>query len=523
MCWKGLAAGGMGEIFLARLEGAAGFEKLFAVKRILPHLADDERFRKMLIVEAQIASKMSHANICQVYELGETDGQLYIVMEYLEGVTLLPILRKRSKRQDPLDFGFIATVMRQTCDALHYAHELRDRTGESLRVVHRDVTPSNVFVCETGMAKVLDFGIAKMKDGTKTQTDTVKGKHAYMAPEQLRGGTLTRQVDVFALGIVLYEMIALRRLFHRTTDYLTFRAVMEQPITDIRRYRPETPDAVVDVLARALARDPAERFESVRQLDAALRDAFPQRSWSHEDVGDLVRTLFSSELEKRAAAVASAIEHTTVTPGWVSSLEDGVEEAPEGEEDSEFPAVETDGGKPFTAMGPTARPLIPRAPTPVPRAETAPPRAPSPSAPGSRAWLGWLLGVAVLGLGAAVLVLVFRDGRDPPVAPKDATDISVVSGPGDYESNLNAVRPHLGKLSQCATKYPTKLKQGIANMRLGTTGQIKTTRFEPPELDGTPLATCLRTVLDGVAFPKRAADMLFNLEINFPPPRSPPR
>src|SRR5262245_27368022 len=133
-----LATGGMGEIFLARLEGAAGFEKLYVVKRILPHLADDARFRQMLIAEARIASKLSHANICQVYELGETDGQLYIVMEYLEGVTLLPLLRRAGKSGMPLELGLVAGIVQQSCDALHYAHELRDR-GENLGLVHRDV------------------------------------------------------------------------------------------------------------------------------------------------------------------------------------------------------------------------------------------------------------------------------------------------------------------------------------------------------------------------------------------------
>src|SRR5687767_8004204 len=131
-----LATGGMGEIFLARLEGAAGFEKLFVVKRILPHLADDARFRGMLIAEAQIASKMSHANICQVYELGETAGQLYIVMEYLEGISILPLLRRLSKENRPLDLGFVAGIIQQTTDALHYAHELKDRNGELMGVVH---------------------------------------------------------------------------------------------------------------------------------------------------------------------------------------------------------------------------------------------------------------------------------------------------------------------------------------------------------------------------------------------------
>ncbi|NVB81510.1 MAG: serine/threonine protein kinase, partial [Kofleriaceae bacterium] len=153
----------MGEIFLARLEGAEGFEKLYVVKRILAHLADDARFRQMLVAEAQIASKMSHPNICQVFELGETDGQLYIVMEYLEGVSLLPLLRRFSREQQQLDLGFVAGVFQQTADAMNYAHDLRDRSGEYLGIIHRDVTPSNIFLTESGVAKVLDFGIAKAK------------------------------------------------------------------------------------------------------------------------------------------------------------------------------------------------------------------------------------------------------------------------------------------------------------------------------------------------------------------------
>src|ERR1043165_7251311 len=188
-----IATGGMGEIFLARLEGAAGFEKLYVVKRILPHLADDARFRGMLIAEARIASKLSHANICQVYELGETDGQLYIVMEYLEGVTLLPLLRKLSKEAGALDFGFIGGGVQQTTDALHYAHELRDRNGESHGIVHRDVTPSNIFLTESGVAKVLDFCIAKVENVANTQSGAIKGTYAYMAPEQLKGADIDRR------------------------------------------------------------------------------------------------------------------------------------------------------------------------------------------------------------------------------------------------------------------------------------------------------------------------------------------
>src|SRR5215475_5801550 len=305
-----LAAGGMGEIFLARLEGAAGFEKLFVIKRILPHLADDERFRAMLIAEARIASMMTHANICQVYELAETDGQLYIAMEYLEGVTLLPLLRKLSKEGGALDLGFVAGVIQQATDALHYAHELRERGGDTLGIVHRDVTPTNLFLTDAGVVKILDFGIAKVKDiSSNTQAGTVKGKYAYMAPEQLRGAAVDRRADVFALGVVVYEMLALRRLFQRKTDYLTFRAVLEQPIMDIRRHRPNCPEALAVTLARALDRDPASRFETARQFGSAVLDAVApvRRPWTQGEIGDYVRANFAAEIAQRSAQIASAV------------------------------------------------------------------------------------------------------------------------------------------------------------------------------------------------------------------------
>src|SRR5262245_56970149 len=307
-----LATGGMGEIFLAKLEGAEGFEKLYVVKRILAHLADDARFRQMLVAEAQIASKMSHPNICQVFELGETDGQLYIVMEYLEGVSLLPLLRRFSRENTALDLGFVSGVIQQVTDAMNYAHELKDRDGGFLGIIHRDVTPSNIFLTDSGVAKVLDFGIAKARGAsTQTQEGTVKGKYAYMAPEQLKGSAIDRRVDIFALGVVLYEMLALRRLFQRKTDYLTFRAVMEQPIPDIRHYRPDLPEAVADTIARALDRDPGTRFETARQFGTAILDGTQGiRPWTQGEISDFVRHHFADQIGKRSQQVASVVHRT---------------------------------------------------------------------------------------------------------------------------------------------------------------------------------------------------------------------
>jgi len=341
-----LATGGMGEIFLARLEGVEGFEKLYVVKRILAHLADDARFRQMLIAEARIASKMSHPNICQVFELGDSDGQLYIVMEYLEGISLLPMLRRFSKDQVPLDLGFVAGVFGQMADAINYAHELKDRDGDYLGIIHRDVTPSNVFITETGVAKVLDFGIAKARGAsTQTQEGTVKGKYAYMAPEQLKGAAIDRRVDIFAMGVVLYEMLALRRLFQRKTDYLTFRAVMEQPIPDIRRYRPDVPDGVAMAIQRALDRDVNNRFETARQFGAAVLDGMVgYRAWGQGEISDFLQQNFQAEIGKRSQQVQSVVHKTssgvqrTTMPLFVHPDEGQHED----DEDDEFPSVETE-------------------------------------------------------------------------------------------------------------------------------------------------------------------------------------
>jgi len=439
-----LATGGMGEIFLARLEGAAGFEKLVVIKRILPHLADDARFRQMLIAEARLASKLTHANICQVIELGETDGQLYIVMEYLEGVTLLPLLRKASREQRPLEFGFVGGVIQQVTDALHYAHELKDRGGESLGIVHRDVTPSNIFLTEAGVAKVLDFGIAKVKDASaNTQTGAVKGKYAYMAPEQLRGAGLDRRADVFALGIVVFEMLALRRLFQRKTDYLTFRAVMEQPIPDVRRYRPDVPDALAAVLAQALDRQPANRFETARQLGGALLDALAPlgRVWTQGDISDFVRHELAPELRTRSEQVAVAVSRSAADQRSTMPLiahDDGP--ATEiSDEDDEFPSVEdtiTDAPVELLATRPPQDPkeftgntgqvtpppfgnetstsgvsLQPLHVAPMPQAQTV-------AAKPARSIVWPLLAIAMVGIAGGALFLVWKQMQQqqpPPV------------------------------------------------------------------------------------------------------------
>ena len=570
-----LATGGMGEIFLARLEGAAGFEKLYVVKRILPHLADDARFRQMLISEAQIAAKMAHANICQVFELGETAGQLYIAMEYLEGVTLLPLLRRASKQQVHLDFGFIAAVATQTCDALHYAHELKDRDGETLGLVHRDVTPSNIFLTESGVAKVLDFGIAKARGASaKTEDGAVKGKYAYMAPEQLRGGAIDRRVDLFALGVVMYEMVALRRLFQRKTDYLTFRAVMEQPIPDIRRYRPDIPDALANVLARALDREPSKRFDSARQLGSAMLDALNAaglRPWTQGDIGDFVKSNFADEIGKRSQQVKTAVSRTQ--PGAISRStmplivhEDATNDS---SEDDGFPSVETDvdSAPRFVATNADRPPSDPFASsTPPPFAAETTGSAPGlrpiqgtpigslPSQPvvvvHKRSILWPILAVAMIAVAGGALFLVWKQMQNqqqqpgpapiivtqesaprvetpPPPHPEpegsaqtagSASEPRVKKPPKKLKTVEQGIEAALksqqGPLNQCLAEHGQGVKdQMLAQFSIAASGKATSVQITPASLNAAPVGACIRNVIMATPFPASEKDTSFTVSL----------
>jgi eukaryotic-like serine/threonine-protein kinase len=268
-----LATGGMAEIFLARLHGDGGFEKLVCIKRILPHLARDPQFVAMFLDEARVAARISHPNVCQVFELGELGGQYYLAMEYLEGMPLACFRRLDYYPTRPAP-RLVAGFGVQACEGLHHAHQLKRADGSLLGVVHRDISPQNLFATVDGIVKVLDFGIAKVQDASvRTSTGAVKGTYAYMAPEQLRNEQLDRRVDVWAMGAVLWETLAQRHLFKRDTEFLTFEAITREQIPDIRELRPDVPPLLGDTIARALSRDRDARFANARALGEALAQA----------------------------------------------------------------------------------------------------------------------------------------------------------------------------------------------------------------------------------------------------------
>jgi serine/threonine protein kinase len=268
-----LATGGMAEIFLAR-RARGDDDELVVLKRILPHLAEDEHFVTMFRDEARLASRLEHANVGKVHALGHVGATWFIVMEYLHGVPLSRMLTRLARARQFLDVRLVAAIICQACEGLHHAHELTGTDGHELGVVHRDVSPPNIFVTGDGVVKLLDFGIAKARGASsKTRTGTVKGKNAYMSPEQILGKPLDRRSDVFALGAVMYELLAVKRLFHRESDFLTFKAITEEPIPDVRDRRPDLPQALRAVVTRALSRDPAGRFDTALEMSQAVRAA----------------------------------------------------------------------------------------------------------------------------------------------------------------------------------------------------------------------------------------------------------
>ena len=324
-----LATGGMAEIFLARLAGHGGFEKLVCIKRILPHLAKDPQFVAMFLDEARVAARISHPNVCQVFELGEQEGAYYIAMEYLEGVPLSCFRRTDfyPRRPDP---RLVAGVGVQACEGLHHAHQLKTSDGSLLGVVHRDVSPQNLFVTVDGIVKVLDFGIAKVTDArSKTSTGAMKGTYAYMAPEQLRNERLDRRTDVWAMGIVLWETLAQRHLFKRDTEFLTFQAITTDPIPDIQEVRPDVPPLLADTIHRALSRDREHRFASARALGEALAQAVGPLGGTMPGsaIGEETTSAFASRLAEQQTMLRIAreggqfdLEHTSEMVGFAAEL-----------------------------------------------------------------------------------------------------------------------------------------------------------------------------------------------------------
>ncbi len=305
-----LATGGMAEIFLGRISGPSGFERLVVIKRALPNLASNPSFVAMFLDEARTVARIRHPNVVQVHELGEGDDHLFLAMEYLEGESVQGLLRRLHKVGEKLDPTLAMHIAAEACRGLDAAHNLEDDDGRPLGVVHRDVSPQNLFVTYDGMVKVLDFGIAKASDrSAQTEPGTVRGKFAYMSPEQCMGQSLDRTSDVFALGIVLHEMLTQQRLFKRKSQLAQMKAICEDVIPTPRLIAADTPAVFSAACMGALAREPGERHGSCRAFRGALLEALQKEAPTgqfDDRLREMMEGLFEARIRDKRAMVRQA-------------------------------------------------------------------------------------------------------------------------------------------------------------------------------------------------------------------------
>jgi serine/threonine-protein kinase len=378
-----LATGGMAEVFLAKTDGPMGFEKLLVIKRILPHLAEDPQFIEMFLGEAKLAAQLNHPNLVQLFDFGQAEGSYFIAMEYIDGPTLRLLLSRARDLQTPISHALAARIVSSAAEGLAYAHDFRDQvTDEPLHLVHRDVSPDNILIGRSGAVKLVDFGIAKARGQSHhTQAGTVKGKVAYMAPEQLRGEPLDRRVDLYALGVVLYELCTGRMPFEASSDASMVRAVLYDAIVPAVRRVPTLPRPLQVILERLLARNREARYPDCRTLHADL-EVFIQSTGEATNgfaLSRLVSTLVPPAppttptpvrgIEIPPRVTASAFAPTSSSPILLSEPVGGAVPAPPLE------VLELDR----TVRSEPRRPAPPVASLEVRHAEHAP-RAPAPGA-----------------------------------------------------------------------------------------------------------------------------------------------
>jgi eukaryotic-like serine/threonine-protein kinase len=311
-----LATGGMAEVFLARADGPMGFAKKCVVKRILPHFNDDPRFIEMFLGEARLAAELNHPNLVQIFDFGQAEGQYFLAMEYIDGANLRVLNQAARRLSGPMSLPLAARLIALAAEGLHFAHELRNEQGEFLNLVHRDISPDNILVSRNGAVKVVDFGIAKASSQPHlTKSGMIKGKMAYMPPEQLAREPLDRRADLFALGIVFYELVTGGMPFDATSEVSIIQAIMSQkPLEKPTVYRPDCPPDLEAIVNKCLEKDRTLRYASCVELQADL-EAFIKRSGETvgtREISQLVEATFANEADTTAPSTPlTGLESTT--------------------------------------------------------------------------------------------------------------------------------------------------------------------------------------------------------------------
>jgi serine/threonine-protein kinase len=320
-----IGTGGMAEVYLARLRGPMNFEKIVVVKKIHPHLAREQEFIDMLLDEARISALLKHPRVVDIYDLGVASGTYFIAMEYLPGQPLTKVITK-GRRAKPLDVHSSVRLVADAADGLHAAHNLTTISGKHLELVHRDVSPGNIIVTYDGDVKLVDFGVARARGRiTNTDVEQIKGKIGYVSPEQINNATVDRRSDIFSLGVVLWEVLTLRRLFYADNEAAKIKMILDGNPQPPSRYRVELPPTLDEICLRALALRPEDRFQTARELQLALEAELRDANYYRESgpVAAFMQATFAREREEQAALLRAVAEATEALELEPSAVEDG--------------------------------------------------------------------------------------------------------------------------------------------------------------------------------------------------------
>jgi eukaryotic-like serine/threonine-protein kinase len=413
------AAGGMATVHFGRLDGAGGFSRVVAIKRLLPHLLENHEFTEMLLKEARLAARVRHPNVAATLDVVATKGDVLLVLDYVHGEALSTLCRTQAKqKKEQVPLPIVASIALDMLQGLAAIHDATDEKGRSLSLVHRDVSPPNVLVGADGVARVLDFGIATaLEHIEETAPERRKGKRGYMSPEQLRGERLTQRSDVFSAGIVIWELLALRRLFPADQEKEPGEAVLRGDYPRVSQFRPDVPKALDDLVMRALASEAEARFASMHELADAFEAAAPARANARrisEWVMDLARDALaertrmvarvenwqSAELPLKSTPFAAEIP---LRPHSPSSRPPEVFEASVPLLDMDIPAP-----PPLPASVSTALAARASSYPPVPSPAAAPARPPSVAPRGKAGSHWWLWLLLLVGAAAAYVLLQKR-------------------------------------------------------------------------------------------------------------------
>ncbi|NMB73852.1 MAG: TonB family protein [Myxococcales bacterium] len=333
---KRIGVGGMAEVWLATAAGPGGITRPVAIKRILPHLAEDREFLSMFFDEARLLARLNHPNIVQIYEMGKTEGGYALVMEFVHGASMEKLLRVCARQGRKLPIEYAVKIVSYVCEGLEYAHNFSAPDGRSLGLVHRDLSPGNIMISFDGVVKILDFGVAKAAGNlTKTRPSFLKGKAAYMAPEQIsQAEDLDRRVDVFSLGVSLFEFVTGKRPFEGATELQIMMSITQKPAPDATAVDPEVPRELSDILHRALAKKREERYGSAREMRADLETFLFNRRMLVDQVTlagflrELARTRTTGSIPAPSAGPIPTPSAVPVAPAAAKTPASGVPVAP---------------------------------------------------------------------------------------------------------------------------------------------------------------------------------------------------